>query len=56
MVSALSGRIYDAGIRIDLVVSPSEENGRSLAESCEASWSPVPQFPVTTDIIIVASA
>lgn len=54
VASALSRRIYEAGIRIDLIVSPSEENGRSLAELCGASWSPVPQFPVTSDIIIVA--
>jgi predicted short-subunit dehydrogenase-like oxidoreductase (DUF2520 family) len=54
VASALCRKIYESGIKIDLIVSVSEENGRSLAGSCEASWSPVAEFPPSTDIIIVA--
>ena len=54
VAAALCGKIYETGIKVDLIVSPHEERGRSLAESCEASWSSVPEFPGSTDIIIVA--
>jgi predicted short-subunit dehydrogenase-like oxidoreductase (DUF2520 family) len=46
--------LYHAGFRIDLIVSESEKNGRLLADSCKASWSPDLIFPDSTDIIIVA--
>ncbi len=54
VASALCRRIYAAGINVDRIVSLTEQNGRALADSCEASWSPVPEFPASTDIIIVA--
>ena len=54
MAAALCGKIYETGIKVDLIVSLTEERGQSLAESCEASWSSVPEFPSSTDIIIVA--
>ena len=54
VASALCKKIYETGIKIDLIVSPSEERGRYLAGSCEASWSSDPEFPSTTEIIIVA--
>ena len=54
VASALCRKIYESGIKIDLIVSLSEGNGRSLAASCEASWSQTPEFPSSTDIIIVA--
>ena len=54
VATALSGKMHEAGIKIDLIVSVTEEHGLSLAESCKASWSSIPEFPVTTDIIIVA--
>jgi len=54
VASALCSQIYDAGYKIDLIVSPGEENGRSLALSCQASWSPVPEYPESSDIIIVS--
>jgi predicted short-subunit dehydrogenase-like oxidoreductase (DUF2520 family) len=54
VATALCRKIYEKGIKVDLIVSVSEENGRQLAESCCASWSPVPEFPVSTDLIIVA--
>lgn len=54
VASALCRKIYETGIKIDLIVSVSGENGRSLAESCGALWSPDPEFPVSTDLIIVA--
>ena len=54
VATALSGEIYKSGICIDLIVSLSEKNGRSLAESCESAWSSIPQFPASTGLIIVA--
>jgi len=54
VAAALCRKIYEEGIKIDLIVSVSEENGRSLAESCDASWSTEPEFPDSTDLIIVA--
>jgi predicted short-subunit dehydrogenase-like oxidoreductase (DUF2520 family) len=54
VATAMCRKIFEAGIKIDLIVSVSEENGRSLAGSCDAIWSPVPEFPISTDIIIVA--
>lgn len=54
VASALCRRMYESGIRVDLIVSPSETNGQPLAGACEASWSSVPEFPLSTDIIIVA--
>ena len=54
VAAALCGKISETGIKIDLIVSLSEERGRNLAESCKASWSSVPEFPSSTEIIIVA--
>ena len=54
VAAALCRKIYETGIKIDLIVSVSEENGRSLAESCGAHWSPEPEFPLSTDLILVA--
>lgn len=54
VASALCRRMYNAGYNIELIVSLTENNGRSLADSCHASWSPVPEFPFSTDVIIVA--
>ena len=54
VATTLSRKIYETGIKVDLIVSVTKENGQSLAESCEASWSSILEFPVSTDIIIVA--
>jgi predicted short-subunit dehydrogenase-like oxidoreductase (DUF2520 family) len=54
VASALCGRIFETGVKIDLIVSLTEERGQFLADSCEALWSPVPEFPPSTEIIIVA--
>jgi predicted short-subunit dehydrogenase-like oxidoreductase (DUF2520 family) len=54
VATALCRKMYETGIKVDLIVSLSEENGRALAGSCEASWSPVLNYPSSTDIIIVA--
>lgn len=45
---------YRTGIKIQKIVSEFEDDGRSLANSCNASWSSELKFPDTTDIIIVA--
>jgi len=54
VASALSKRLYQKGFRIDLIVSPSEESGRRLAEECDAAWSADLTYPSSTDILIVA--
>ena len=54
MASSICREIFEAGFNIELIVSLSERNGRSLADSCEAKWSPELLFPCTTDLIIVA--
>jgi predicted short-subunit dehydrogenase-like oxidoreductase (DUF2520 family) len=54
VAGALCREMYHSGYRIDLIVSESENNGRSLSDSCKASWSTSLQFPDSTDIIIVS--
>lgn len=51
---ALCEALYDAGLRISQVVSPTGENGKAVAERCKAVWSPDLIFSDETDIIIVA--
>jgi predicted short-subunit dehydrogenase-like oxidoreductase (DUF2520 family) len=52
--SALCKEMYRAGFKIDLIVSVSPENGKSLADSCNSRWSSDLIYPEHTDIIIVA--
>ena len=54
MTGALCRELYHTGFNIELIVSESEKNGRSLADSCKALWSPDLIFPDSTDVIIVA--
>jgi predicted short-subunit dehydrogenase-like oxidoreductase (DUF2520 family) len=54
VASALCRKMYAAGHNIELIVSLSEANGRYLSESCGASWSKIPEFPPSSDLIIVA--
>jgi predicted short-subunit dehydrogenase-like oxidoreductase (DUF2520 family) len=54
VASVLCTKFYETGVKIDLIVSVSEENGRPFARSCDAAWSPLPEFPASTDLIIVA--
>jgi predicted short-subunit dehydrogenase-like oxidoreductase (DUF2520 family) len=54
VAAALCRELSKTGFNVELIVSVSEANGRSLAEECSASWSPSPDYPETTDIIIVA--
>lgn len=54
VASSLCRKMYEAGFVIDLIVSLSEENGRRLAADCEALWSAVPEYPPSSEIIIVA--
>jgi predicted short-subunit dehydrogenase-like oxidoreductase (DUF2520 family) len=46
--------MYAAGYNIELIASLSEAGGGSLADACGASWSQVPEFPPSADLIIVA--
>ena len=54
VAGALCREMYFAGHKIGLIVSESEKNGRSLADSCKASWSPDLIFPDSNNVIIVA--
>jgi predicted short-subunit dehydrogenase-like oxidoreductase (DUF2520 family) len=54
VAGALCREMYNAGYCIELIVSESEKNGNSLANSCNSQWSPFLVFPDSTDIIIVA--
>jgi predicted short-subunit dehydrogenase-like oxidoreductase (DUF2520 family) len=54
VAESLCKELFHAGFRIDKVVSPTEAGGRSLAESCKATWSSTLMFPDTTKVIIVA--
>jgi predicted short-subunit dehydrogenase-like oxidoreductase (DUF2520 family) len=54
VAGAICREMYNAGHNIGLIVSETEENGRSLAESCKASWSPYLEFPDSTDVIFIA--
>jgi len=54
VASALAAQLAETGHRIELVVSPHEKNGKSLAEKCGAVWSEQPDFPETTQLIITA--
>jgi predicted short-subunit dehydrogenase-like oxidoreductase (DUF2520 family) len=54
VAGALCRELYHKGAIIDLIVSESEKNGRSLAESCKSLWSSGLNYPDSTDIIIVA--
>jgi predicted short-subunit dehydrogenase-like oxidoreductase (DUF2520 family) len=46
--------LYDAGYKIELVVTRGEKSGKALTESVKANWKPEPLFPDSTEVIIVA--
>jgi predicted short-subunit dehydrogenase-like oxidoreductase (DUF2520 family) len=52
--TALSRALFEAGFRMDLIVSPSEAGGKALAAQCNAVWSSELTFPDSTSVIIVA--
>jgi predicted short-subunit dehydrogenase-like oxidoreductase (DUF2520 family) len=54
VASALCKDLFFAGYKIDVVVSESEERGRTLAESCNTLWSSDLVYPNSTKIIFVA--
>ncbi len=54
VAGSLCREMRHAGHNIIQVVSPAEKTGKILADSCNASWSPVPDFDEKNDIIIVA--
>lgn len=54
MAGALCREMYHAGHKIRLIVSESEKNGCSLADSCDAEWSGDLNYTIPSDIIIVA--
>jgi predicted short-subunit dehydrogenase-like oxidoreductase (DUF2520 family) len=54
VAGALCREMFHTGFKIDLIASESENNGRLLADSCKACWSPDLIFPDSTDVIIVS--
>ncbi len=54
VAEALGSEMFRAGHRIINIVSPGEENGRSLAARFDAQWSGRLLFPDICDLIIVA--
>lgn len=54
VASALCSELYSSGYKIIRIVSRTEEKCRSLAESCDASWSLVPDFEEDTDLIFIS--
>lgn len=54
VAEALCKGLFNAGFRIDMIASETEVRGRSLADSCDAVWSPDLLFPDSTNVIIVA--
>jgi predicted short-subunit dehydrogenase-like oxidoreductase (DUF2520 family) len=54
VASALCSELYGSGYKIIRIVSKTEDSCRSLAESCDASWSMVPCFEADTDLILIA--
>lgn len=52
--SILCRQLYDAGYKIDLVVSPTEKRGKALAEATASKWSQNLVIPNSTDIVIVS--
>ena len=51
---ALCRELHNKGHFIEHIVSRNEKNGRTLADSCQATWSDDLVFPLTSEIIIVA--
>lgn len=54
VASALGKELFNAGHKIDLIVSERGKSAQLLADSCNAEWSSRLIFPDRTDIIIVA--
>jgi len=51
---ALCRKMYLSGFKIQKIISRTEKNGRALAGSCNATWSPQFDFTIPDDIIIAA--
>jgi predicted short-subunit dehydrogenase-like oxidoreductase (DUF2520 family) len=54
VAGALCRELYNIGHQIVHIASRNELTGRSLAGSCQASWSDDLVFPVASEVIIVA--
>jgi predicted short-subunit dehydrogenase-like oxidoreductase (DUF2520 family) len=54
VAEALSRELFQAGYRIDLIVSATEKRGRPLAVSRKAEWSSELVFPESTKVILVS--
>jgi predicted short-subunit dehydrogenase-like oxidoreductase (DUF2520 family) len=54
VAEALCKELFHAGYKIDIVVTESEVSGQTLADSCNATWSPDLLFPAASKVIIVA--
>lgn len=54
VAGSLCREMHHAGHKILQIVSPTEKNGKTLADSCKATWSSTLEFKDSNDIIIVA--
>jgi len=54
VAGALCKELFHSGFRIDKIVSETEANGKSLADTCKAKWTSDLLFPDSTKVIIVA--
>jgi predicted short-subunit dehydrogenase-like oxidoreductase (DUF2520 family) len=54
VAGALCKGMYQSGINILQIVSPSESDGTRLASICNARWSQVLSFDKSNDVVIVA--
>jgi predicted short-subunit dehydrogenase-like oxidoreductase (DUF2520 family) len=54
VAGALCRQMYLSGCKIQKIISRTEKNGRTLAVSCNAIWSPEFDFTIPDDIIITA--
>ena len=54
VASSLCRGLFSAGFKIEIIVSETEDRGKSLAKSCNAIWSSDLVFPDSTNTIIAA--
>lgn len=54
VASALCRKIFEKGLIIDTIVTPTGDRGKELADECNASWSEQLCYPDSTDVVIVS--
>ncbi len=54
VAGSLCRQLDHSGNKINMIISPTPERGRDLAESCSAEWSPELKIPQDTTVVIIA--